>query len=182
MTTFKDAQETTVFVLNYKLEIEKTTYADHVLVSLDECTHPIGIMPTLDVKEIQSDGYVNKSDSYKILKEEDFDELSDEEQEGYFFSEEAITTYAVVSYRSNVRGFQVVQEFDTEEEANNDWFARIEKYDFARDDQRNTSFFYSEEEAINDRAEYYACDNNVSVDVAKSILRKMDILRKKGRI
>lgn len=50
---------------------------------------------------------------------------------------------------------QVVETFETEEQAEDEWFARTEKYDFARDDQRDTQYFFTREEAEKHRAELY---------------------------
>ena len=117
--TYKEATELKAFVFNHKGDIEETNYAEHVLQSQDECTHHTGVMPTYSVQEIENE---------------------QENENGTF---EMQTVWATVSRNSRQRGYSIDKEFDTEEEANNYWFNQIEKSDYQKDDQRDTSFYYT---------------------------------------
>jgi hypothetical protein len=151
MITFKNAQETKVFVFNFKNEIIETTYADHVLESIDECTHSTGV--------------VAKYQSIEIEKED------------------GSIGFATANFSSNQRGYSIDQEFETEEEANDAWFSKIERNDFQRDDQRSTAYYNSYDEALKARAEdVLAYDFNISNEVALSIAKKEQILIKANRI
>lgn len=80
MTTFKNAQETTVFVFDNKNQIIETTYADHVLESADETTHSTGVRRCLDVEELENGNFAVVSRNcfepgFKIKME--FDNLDD---------------------------------------------------------------------------------------------------------
>lgn len=128
--TYKEATQTKVFVFDFNGDIVETTYAEHVLQSREECTHHTGVMPCLSVEELDHDWNSIEEDS-------DFSQ----------------PRWAVVSRNSYQRGFKIEIEFETEDEANDYWFSQIEKYDFAKDDQRSTEFFDTWAEAAQALAE-----------------------------
>ena len=58
-------------------------------------------------------------------------------------------TYELWSWGALGNNPYFIDSFDTEEEAEEELFARTYEYDFMTDDQRDTSFFYTRDEAEN---------------------------------
>ena len=98
-------------------KIVETTLYDHVVASADEVTSPRGIMTKIFVEEFQEP-------SGKL---------------------EDTTMWALNEW--NGSKIKTLDVYDTEEEAEDEWFSRIYKYDFSRDDQRDTRFFHTMDEA-----------------------------------
>lgn len=129
----KEAKETIVFVLNYKGEIEETTLYDHVTESAEKTTSPRGVMTKLFVEETTITDY-------------NYDKEQDEDK----------TVWAVKMWGIHGSGpAKVVATFETEEQANDDWYTRTYNYDFQSDDQRDTSFFLTRAEIEQHIAELY---------------------------
>jgi hypothetical protein len=179
-TTCKEATELKGFAYNENGEIEATTYAEHVLRSASECTHHTGIMPCYSVEEITGDIY--KTAAGEEITEDQYNDLSEEDQDECVYLGEGTIKWATVSRSSHQRGYSIDQEFETEDEASDYWFNQIEKYDFDRDDRRDTSFFYTIEEANNDRAQRIADEFNIDLEVAKSVFKKHSILKANNRV
>lgn len=178
--TFNEAKKTDVFVFDYKNQIVKTTYAEHVLESADECTHSTGVRRKLDVEEILIDIYKN-IDGIEINQRQ-YDKLTEEEQDSCVLLGEG-SIFAVITRNSYKNGYSIEQEFDNEDEAQDYWFSSIENSDFQRDDRRSTFCFSFYKEALKDRAErVLVYDLNVSLDTAMSIAKKEQILIKAKRI
>jgi hypothetical protein len=68
------------------------------------------------------------------------------------FNEET-EKWDVFGWRRDRRNWELVDSFDTEEEADDEIFKKVVRYDFDRDDQRDTQFFHTIEEC---RAEIIA--------------------------
>jgi hypothetical protein len=68
-----------------------------------------------------------------------------------------------------------VESFETEEEAQ-EYLFKASIYDFDKDDQRDTRFFDTLEEAHEEEAEQYANNFGVKLDTAKSIVRKQKLI------
>lgn len=77
-------------------------------------------------------------------------------------------TFEVWTWGASGRHPQLIESFDTEEEAVDFIFERIYQYDFLPDDQRNTCYFDSEEEAMSELIESYAARYNIDFTVAES--------------
>jgi hypothetical protein len=127
----KEAKETIVFVLNFNGEIEETTLYDHVTESAEETTSPRGVMTKLFV-----DNYV-----------EYFDRGLEEESKEVW----ALKQWGF----SGKSPAKIIATFDTEEEANDEWYTRVYNFDFQNDDQRDTSFFLTRAEAEQHLAALY---------------------------
>jgi len=185
--TIKEAQDCKVFIFSdyENCEIEETNLYDHVIQSVDETTTPNGVGPREFIEEVELhyDG-----DEHEDLKEyirmrgitfadghrlslEDFDH--DEKHDTYHLTYYVISTWGVRgnNYRS---GDTWGSQYLTEEDAENAIFNRVYEHDFPNDCNRSTTFFDTEEEAIED----WADGNGLDIEVAKSYLRKRDLVKK----
>lgn len=63
--------------------------------------------------------------------------------------------FAVIAWHSGCK-LRIAELMETEAEADTFLFQKVFDYDFDRDDQRNTSFFYTEAEAVAAYAEAYS--------------------------
>ena len=149
--TYKEATELNGFVFDHNGDIVEANYAEFVSESQSECTHHTGIIPKYSVEEITGDIY--KDAAGEEIAEDQYNDLSKEDQDECTYLGEGVVCYATVSRNSHQRGYSIDQKFDNEEDANNYWFSQIEKYDFAKDDQRDTSFYNTWEEAVQVLAE-----------------------------
>lgn len=120
--TAQQARDLNIFVINYHGDIVETSLYDHVTQSVEKITSPRGIWPKLFFEKHQ---WLDHSDI-------DGDKL--------------IEGFALKYWEHNGRA-RVVATYLTEEEAENDWFDRIYNFDFMEDDQRDTQFFATKEEA-----------------------------------
>lgn len=68
-----------------------------------------------------------------------------------------------------------IESFDTMEEAEECIFL-CACYDFDKDDQRDTRFFHTLEEAHEEEAEQYSNNFEVKIETARSILRKQRLI------
>lgn len=185
--TAKEAKETTVYVLekynekyeqttytakngrvitlsprlvNFALRVNETNLFDFVMESAEETTSPRGVERKWHVRE--------KEQQCSCYDEEN--ETFDPECEKCYEGTEIV--YQVCSWGIGNWSPKVIMTFDTEEEAADFLFDRIYKYDFLNDDQRDTEYFSSEEDALEAIVERMADHWNVSLDVASSIIRK----------
>lgn len=87
---------------------------------------------------------------------------------------ETENVYELRLWGPNGHGTTLIDTFDTEEEAEDEAFNRTYTYDFLTDDQRDTWYSESREDAEQYLVERYADAWNVSEDVVESILSKRD--------
>lgn len=121
----QQARNTQVFVIDYNGRIQETNLYDHVEVSAEKTTSPRGVM-------------------YKMFFEEYMFEADEADEAPFEWS-----PYVLKMWGSGGRGpADVLAIFDTKEEAEDEWFRRTYEYDFLPDDQRNTAYYSSREEAI----------------------------------
>jgi len=186
MSKIKEAKETKVFVIENN-EVVETTYYDHVMVSEDITTTPNGVGGRKFVEEVELS-----------LDKDDFDEeqnyLGNEIVPSFFkqrfngklnlghfdnnqFSYDAIY-YCISTWGANGNRFKSGRNgldiFLKEEDAEDFLFEQVENYNFNKDDQRDTRYFHSEEEAFSEL-------HDIDLNVAKSILRKKHILVSKRK-
>lgn len=92
-------------------------------------------------------------------------------------------SYAVVSRNSRDLGFSIDQEFETEDEAKDYWFCRLENT-FLADDSRDISYYSNYQDAIIYRAlDVLKCKYpRLCDEVLISIAKKEQLLLQKGRI
>jgi len=134
-----EAKKTTVFVINCKGEIEETTLYDHVMESADRTTSPRGLMPVIFVEETT------------IIN----DDAGDDNEDAWFFE----PVWAVKSWKHMNQFSQptVIADFATKEEAEDAHYTYIYNDDFQKDDQRDTFFFTTREEAEKMLADRLVC-------------------------
>lgn len=117
----QEAQSKTVFVFNYQGEIEETNLYDHIMESKDETTSPVGVMGRLHIRH--EDGHIS-----------------------HVHNDEG--KYEVWTWGPSGNNPRFIGVFETEEEAEEYLFDMIYSYDFMEDDQRDTSYFDTYEEAL----------------------------------
>jgi len=142
-----EAKDTDVFVVNEHLIIKKVNLYDFICESLDETTTPTGVGSRLFCREEIT------YDDNKQLK----------------------TTFQVFTF--GVRGSRPshVKDFETEEERDEFLFQSVHD-DFQEDYQRDTSYFATVEEALEQAAYLYVDTTQVDFNVAKSIIRKLNCI------
>jgi len=130
--TAQQAKDMIIFVIENNV-VEQTNLWDHVAASAKEVCSPRGIMYEMFV----------------------------EEEENPVFMEDVIEgkKWALKEWKVNGHA-KIVELFDTEEEADTEWFSLHEANDFATDDQRNTSYWSTREEAEKELAEILSYDND----------------------
>jgi hypothetical protein len=117
-----EARNTKIFVIENG-EVVETTLFNHVIESAEETTSPRGVMhkmfiDEIDVEEFDSeDQYVGTTQRY-ILRE----------------------------WQANGRSREL-DRFNSEEAANDEWYTRTYNYDFTPDDQRDTRYWFTRDEA-----------------------------------
>jgi len=120
--TKKEAQSKTVYVFDYNGEIEQTNLYDFIMESKDETTSPVGVMGRLHIRH--EDGHISHVHN----------------DEGNY----EVWTWGILG--NNPR---FIEEFETEEGAEEHIFDKVYSYDFMEDDQRDISYFDTYEEALN---------------------------------
>lgn len=168
------AENTEVFILEYyddvlKTTIEQVNLAEHIMMSAEETTSPRGVENKLHVREVseQCECYDTDTEVYK---------KGCPTCGGYG----EVIKHQVCEWGPSGHGLHRFEIFDTKEEANEEIFRCVYEYYFFKDDQRDISYYDTEEEA----REYlisYICDClNVDEVVAVSLIKwnekKQDII------
>lgn len=153
--TVANAKNTPIFVVENESVIE-TNLFDFVMQSAEETTSPVGVMPKLHIRH---EDYHCRYGKLNAVKNNE-------------------RLFEVWLWWSYGNGSHFIGEFETEAEAEDFIFNRIYDYDFMSDDQRNTQFFFTREEAMQDLVEMMAGQWKVSHEVATSILQKKEKLEK----
>lgn len=150
-TTAQEAKDMTIYVIENG-DVEETNLYDHVMASATEVTSPIGVQNRIFVEVVEVEGYL-KISAHQSITEGEYNDLSEQEQEGY--ESIGIFKYAIKDWGRNAtnRFPKTVELFDTEEEAEDECFRLHEAYDFANDDQRDTQYWLTEDEALADLQE-----------------------------
>ena len=183
--TANQAKETTIFYLNFNknfchYEVTETNLYDFVMESQDVTTSPRGIEPRIFFEKNTQITYISKIDNSKI-DDFEFELLEEDEQKDFdYFGEEIyeyeLYTWGPVGNKKKALGYR----FQTEEEAIDFIFQGVFNDDFQGECNRDTTFFFSKEEAENDIFESYCQKYDISIDTAKSIYLKQ--LRIKNRL
>ena len=152
MTTLsaQQARDTKVFVINWHNKpepiIEETTLFEHVCESAEKTTTPFGIGCKMFTREKMGSFYQKTGDVKKIITESAYEILFDEDREDYEYYGEGIVAWELCKWMPNGKA-HVIDTYDTEEEANDEWYTRTYNCDFMPDDQRDTAYYSTEEEA-----------------------------------
>lgn len=161
-TTAKEARETTVFVRDFNGEIEETNLYDHVMRSNNETTSPRGVMPIKFYEEV--DGYYRNKETGEDVDIHEEDDIDMKNIEPYSL---------FIVYKWYFQKKQEVARFETEEEADNYLFEWVYDYDFQKDDQRSTQYFYTLEDIEEDEAEMMC----LNVEAYRSVKRKGEFVK-----
>lgn len=155
-----EAENTKTFVIEHQNVIETNLY-DFVMKSIDETTSPVGVMPRIHVR------HESFSCSYGLRNRVNNNEGK----------------YEVWSWGVSGNNSSFIEEFETREEAENYIFQLVFKYDFISDDQRDTSYYFSIQEAESEYIKTYAANRSIDIEVSKSIFRHQklanDIIEKR---
>lgn len=133
--------------------IESDNLYDFVMKSAEETTSPVGVMPKLHIRHEDYSCRYNKINDVN-------------NSEGL---------YEVWIWGPSGSGQTLLDSFETEEEAEDYIFDRTYEYDFATDDQRDTTFYYTIEEAQSELIQRYVDLWEVSYEVASQILHHQKI-------
>ena len=196
--TEKEAKKTNVFVINYDTnKIKKVNLAEFILESTDETTTPRGVGPRTFVEKIEIQ--VERED---LLNDFDYDKSEDKQIDDNFSSSEL--SFYLDDHYTSLKDFNLVngtycldiftisswgvggnnykkgtEYFFSEENADNELFQRVWKYDFEKDDQRNTMYYMDVEDAQDELVIHLESEWGCSEEVVKHILRKTEIVSKK---
>jgi hypothetical protein len=123
----KQFRSTVIFFIENG-KIESDSLYNFVIESAEECTSPRGIMTKIFVEE--------------------FEEVEDHEEYGIV----TVQKWGLFNWLAGQKK-TLVESYDTLEEAEDEWLTRIYKYDFLEDDQRDTMYYASIEEAQKELSE-----------------------------
>ena len=168
----KEDLEKTVFYLEYEnksddilkdLKVATSSFCDFVMESIDETTTPKGVAPRNFVEE---------------LTVEETEQVWYEDLIGYYELNEGENYYTLSSWGVGGNNYRKgTMYYSTEEAADLALFQSVYDYDFIPDDQRNTMYYESVEEAADALYETLAERLDVSIEVAKHLRRKITILK-----
>lgn len=131
MKTAQQVKDQVIFIIENNV-VEQTTLWDHIAASAREVCSPRGVMYEMFVEEVENAVYMGDVVEGK--------------------------KWALKEWKANGHA-KVIDLFDTEEEADTEWFRLHEAYDFAKDDQRNTSYWNTREEAEKELTDILSYDN-----------------------
>ena len=188
--TLKEAQETKIFYIKNG-KIESTNLAYFVNESIDITTTPRGVSPRvfleseifeIDKSDFDSEEeFLNEINSTQIyfadeLRNACIDDFFEIKKDVFQLEYYVISSWGVGgnNYSSGKSHYSNV--FLSEDKANDELFNRTYNYDFLPDDQRDTRYFYTEDEAFDALVEQISEDWSCDVDVVKHILRKQRIV------
>lgn len=142
----QQARNTKIFVINaHTMQVDETTLFDHVSELAEETTSPRGVMHKLFIEEKNGIVY-QQIGSNKIITESEYENLFEEDCEDYQYYGEAAIAWEVRQWEPNGRS-RIIETYETEEEAKDEWYTRTYNYDFIPDDQRDTRYWNTREEA-----------------------------------
>lgn len=155
--TAKEAQETNVWVIDEQRPVQ-TSLFDHVMKSAELTTSPRGVEMKLFVREctVECD----------CFDEDEFDSKCEQCNNGLK------TVYELKYWEAGGRSM-LIDTYETEDEVANEIFNRTYDYDFEKDDQRDTMYFNSQQEAESEICNRIADQYSVSTETAESIYKHM---------
>lgn len=148
----KEAKETIIFAIEDDQIYSEPLY-DFVMKSAEETTSPVGVMTKLHIRHEDYSCSYGKRNAVN-------------NSEGL---------YEVWIWGPWGNGQTFLDSFETEEEAEDYIFNRTYEYDFATDDQRDTTFYYTIEEAERELLQRYSDLWSVNLEVATQILHHKQI-------
>lgn len=145
--TAQGAKETKIFVIENGKVVGPNLF-DFVMISTKETTSPVGVMPKLHLR------HEDYGCRYNLLNRVRNDQ-------GLF---------EIWYWGVNGNHPSFVTEFETEEEGFDFIFQQTYEFDFLTDDQRNTMYYETYEEAYEEYIVVLACNKNTSIEVIKRCL------------
>jgi hypothetical protein len=163
--TAQEAKNQTIYFVNRSYEVKETNLYDFVMESAHETTTPRGVGRKLHIrdKERECACWDGEKDT--------FDPLCKKCYKGTEF------VYQVWTWGPNGNRQRFIIAFDTEEEAEDYIFNYIKDTDFDFDDQRNTMYHHTEQEALHEAISTYAERADISYEVAEHLFRKREIVK-----
>lgn len=149
----KEAKETIIFAIEDDQIYSEPLY-DFVMKSAEETTSPVGVMQKLHIRHEDYSCRYGKRNAVN-------------NSEGL---------YEVWIWGPRGNGQTFLDSFETEEEAEDYIFNRTYEYDFATNDQRDTSYYFSEKEAKDELICTYAERHDIDIPVAESIFHKKELI------
>jgi len=140
----QQARDTKVFVIENSQIIE-TTLFDHVAESAEETTSPRGVMHKMFKEEVSGAIY-RLIAADRIIDEIEYDALSEDDQENYEYIGETTIRWQLREWMLNGKS-RLIETYETEDRVNDEWFDRTYNSDFLPDDQRDTRYWYTREDA-----------------------------------
>jgi hypothetical protein len=153
-------------LISFDLKIEETNLLDFVMESAEETTSPRGVERKWHTREVEQE-----CSCWNTIEEDTFDPECKKCYEG------TEIVYQVWDWGFRGQYPKMIMSFETHEEADDFIFERTFEHEFSTDDQRDTSYFDSKEEAFEAIVEHMAEQWEVSEEVATSILRKKEMVR-----
>lgn len=143
----KEARNTTIFAICYNgiPEVQEMSLHEFICESAEETTTPRGVGYKMFTREVIG-GIFQRVGFSETISEAEYDNLTEEEQDDYKFIGEAPVAYQLCEWKPNGR-VHVIDTYETEEAVNDEWYTRTYNYDFTPDDQRDTRYWFTREEA-----------------------------------
>jgi len=141
----QQARNTTVFIIE-KGEVVETTLYDHVMKSAEWTTTRNGNGPVLFIRE-QFGEFYKHEETGRLINEDTYKGLDEAEQDEYVYAHDDVVAWQLIQWINNGQNFVIIDWFKTEEDAEDALFNRIYDYDFLPDDQRDTDYWDTREEA-----------------------------------
>ena len=143
--TRKEAEETKIFVIGSN-GVEETNLYEFVMISAEETTSPRGVETKLHIRHSGYDA--PRFASYAAYPNEE-------------------DVYEVWNWGFRGQNPSIIDGFETEAEAEDFIFQRTYDYDFSKDDQRDTNYYYSYEEAYEDYLQRLSEVKSKDIEVIK---------------
>lgn len=151
-------------LVSYDLKIEETNLSDFVMESAEETTTPRGVGRKWHIREVEQQCSCWNED----------EDTFDPECKKCFHGTEVV--YQVWDWGFRGQFPKMIESFDYEDDANDFIYDRTYEFEFLTDDQRDTSYFETKDEAFALIVERMAEQWQVSEEVTRSILRKKEIV------
>ncbi len=164
----KEAQATEIFVLDCNVDGELKTFkiGNRSITKFE-----------YDYESLKTFIEVAKTNIYDfvMLSAEETTSPRGVEMKLHVRENEEEETWEVWSWGVGGNHPRFIASFESEEEAEDDIFTRTFNYDFEEDDQRDTCYYSSEEDAIEAKLELLSEWWGVSEDTAKSIIHHQEV-------
>ena len=146
-TNLKIAKDTNVYVIVDNTVVEANLH-EHIMDSAEETTTPHGVDYVNYIAEVEEHIYININHK-EYINEDEYNLLDKEERLDYEYFGEIVNIWELRSWIGRGSKSMLSMSYDNKEDAEQALF-ECHINDFDRDDQRDTSYYYSYEEANNE--------------------------------